>query len=76
LPDELADIEFEYKFDISSLFNYYDWINTSRFAKTAGINASLMRQYKSGKVYISGAQTRRIESTLHKLGKELAAVKL
>jgi len=76
LPDELKDIEFEYKFDISSLFNYYDWINTSKFAKAAGINSSLMRQYKTGKTYISDVQTHRIESTLHRLGKELTSVKL
>ena len=76
LPAELKDIEFEYKFDISSLFNYYDWINTTKFARTAGINSSLMRQYKTGKVHISDAQTHRIESTLHRLGKELTAVKL
>jgi len=76
IPAELKNIEFEYQFDISSLFNYYDWINTTKFAKTAGINSSLMRQYKTGKVYISDAQTHRIESTLHRLGKELTAVKL
>ena len=76
IPDELKDIEFEYKFDMSSLFNYYDWINTTKFAKTASINSSLMRQYKTGKVYISDTQTRRIENALHRLGKELTAVKL
>ena len=76
IPSELKDIEFEYKFDISSLFNYYDWINTTKFAKTAGINPSLMRQYKTGKAYISDAQTQRIESVLHRLGKELTSVKL
>ena len=76
LPDELKNIEFEYKFDISSLLNYYDWINTTKFAKKAGINSSLMRQYKIGKTYISETQTRRIESALHNLGKELTAVKL
>ena len=76
LPIELKNIEFEYKFDISSVFNYYDWINTSKFAEKAGINSSLMRQYKTGKTYISDTQTRRIENTLHRLGKELTAVKL
>jgi predicted RNase H-like HicB family nuclease len=76
LPEELKNIEFEYKYDIASVLNYYDWINTSKFAKTAGINASLMRQYKTGKTYISDAQTRRIESALHRFGKELTAVKL
>jgi predicted RNase H-like HicB family nuclease len=76
IPDELKDIEFEYRYDIASMFDYYDWINVTRFARRAGINASLMRQYKTGKAYISGAQIDRIESTLHSLGKEMAAIKL
>jgi predicted RNase H-like HicB family nuclease len=76
LPTELKNIEFEYKFDIASLFNYYKWINVSKFAKIAGINASLMRQYKGGLQYISEAQLAKIENTLHTLGQEIAAVKL
>ena len=27
IPDELRDIQFVYKYDIASMFNYYDWIN-------------------------------------------------
>ena len=29
IPEELKEIEFEYKYDISSLFNYYNFINRS-----------------------------------------------
>ena len=76
LPEELQGIEFEYKFDLSSFFNYYDWINASKLAQAIGINSSLMRQYKTGKTYISDMQTQRIESALHQLGAELTAVKL
>ena len=76
LPDELKDIEFEYKYDLASFFNYYDWINATRFAKIAGINASLMRQYKAGVAYVSETQTKKIETVLHNLGNELTAVKL
>ena len=76
LPDELKDIEFAYKYDIASMFNYYDWINVSKFARKAGINPSLMRQYKMGKTYISENQINKIENSLHSLGNELAAIKL
>jgi predicted RNase H-like HicB family nuclease len=76
LPSELKGIKFLYKYDIASLFNYYDWINVSKFAKKAGINSSLMRQYRIGKTYISENQTEKIESALHALGKELAAINL
>jgi predicted RNase H-like HicB family nuclease len=76
LPDELKDVEFVYKYDIASMFDYYNWINVSKFAQKAGINASLMRQYRMGKAYISDNQINKIENTLHQLGKELAAIKL
>ncbi len=76
LPAELQDIEFEYKYDIASVFDYFDFINVSKFAKWAGINPTLMRQYKSCKTYISESQAAKIESALHHIGKELSAVSL
>jgi hypothetical protein len=76
LPIELQNLTFEYKFDIASLFDYYNWINVSKFAEIAGINASLMRQYKKGLSYISEKQAHKIEETLHKLGNELSSISL
>ena len=76
LPEELKGVEFVYKYDIASVFNCYNWINVSQFAQRAGVNPSLMRQYRMGKTYISENQIGKIESTLHSLGKELAAIKL
>jgi len=76
LPKELNELSFEYKYDIASLFDYYNWINVSKFAKIAGINASLLRQYKKGLSYISEKQANKIEVVLHKLGNELTAVSL
>jgi predicted RNase H-like HicB family nuclease len=76
IPDELKDVQFVYKYDIASMFDYYDWINVSRFARKTGINPSLMRQYRMGGKYISEKQVGKIEETLHKLGNELAAIKL
>jgi predicted RNase H-like HicB family nuclease len=76
IPDELQGVEFEYKYDIASLFNYYNFINVSKFAQMAGINPSLMRQYKSGNQYISENQVLKIEGALHKIANEIAAIKL
>jgi predicted RNase H-like HicB family nuclease len=76
MPDELKDVQFVYKYDISSVFDYFNLINVSKFAKRVGINPSLMRQYKTGKAYISEAQIAKIESALHQLGADLAAIKL
>ena len=76
LPDELQDVEFEYRYDIASVFDYFDYINVSKFATRIGINPSLLRQYKSGGTYISERQAGKIESAIHRLGQELLAVSL
>jgi predicted RNase H-like HicB family nuclease len=75
LPYELVNISFEYKYDIASLFNFFDWINVSKFAKKAKINDSLMRRYRSGE-YISLKQVTKIENALQELGKEISGIKL
>lgn len=76
LPEELRDIEFEYRYDIASVFNFFDFINVSKFARWAGINAGLLRQYKSCNTYISEAQVHKIEHALHDIGRELSAISL
>jgi hypothetical protein len=48
----------------------------SKFAKWAGINPGLMRQYKTKSTYISENQANKIEAALRKVGKELASVSL
>jgi predicted RNase H-like HicB family nuclease len=75
LPKELREISFEYKYDMTTLFDFIDWINVSKFAKKAKINDSLMRRYRSGE-YISHNQMLKIEKTLHNLGKVISEIKL
>ena len=61
MPDELRDLEVQYKYDLSSLFDYLNFVNVSQFAKKAGISSSLMRQYKTGNTMFSEKQTGKIE---------------
>lgn len=70
LPDELSGIEFEYHWDIASVFNYFDWIKLSKLSEDLGIDSSLLRHYKRGQ-YISEMQAERIIDILHKHGEEL-----
>ncbi len=42
------NVEFEYKYDLQSFFNYFSFLNVSDIAQRAGINPSLMRQYSRG----------------------------
>ena len=76
IPKELKELEFEFEYDLASLFNYYDFINVSKFAQLIGINTSLMRQYKSGNQYISENQIKKVEDGLHKIANEIASIKL
>lgn len=76
VPDELVNLTFEYKYDISAIFNAFDFLNASIFAERIGISPSLMRHYKSGDTYISSAQAKKIESGLHQIGRELLSVML
>ena len=38
VPDELKDLTFEYKYDISAMFNVFDFLNASKFAERIGIS--------------------------------------
>ena len=54
-PDDLKNTTFVYKYDMPSFLSYYKILNMTQFAKYAGINPSLMRQYKHGQ-YVSEKQ--------------------
>lgn len=71
VPEELCNLELEYKYDIASFFNEFKWINISALAKVLGMNKSLLYQYKKGDTYISHEQMKRIEKGVHELGKKL-----
>lgn len=73
---EFLNEEIEFRFDITSLFEYYSMFNVSTLARYLGINDSLMRQYRSGAAQISDKQLERIEAGIHRLGSELAALRL
>lgn len=74
-PEAFSNVP-DYKFDLSSLFEYYKMINVSAFARFVGINDTLMRQYRKGNTYISDAQLRKIEDGIHKLGHEFSRLQL
>lgn len=76
VPGELKNVEFEYKYDIASFFDNFKFISVSTFAKYAGINPSLMRQYKQRIAFASEAQKAKIEEAIHRAAREMLAVQL
>ncbi len=45
---KMPELKFNFLMDVGSIFDYYP-INVTAFAKYIGMNASLLRQYASGK---------------------------
>lgn len=74
--ETLPDIDFEFVFDIASLFDYYYYLNISAVAKKMGINAALMRKYASGVCSPSKKRLERIQKCLKNISSELMAVRL
>lgn len=67
------NIEVEFRYDIPSFFNYFDWINISAFAKKAGINESKMRAYKAGISTASEKTLDKIRATIKDMCSALSA---
>ena len=62
-----------FRYDIPSFFNYFDYLNVSKFAEFAGINESKMRAYKCGVAYPGEKTTRKIMQAIERIGQDLSA---
>ena len=76
IPPELnnGNLEFEYVYDLSGFFAYYNFISPTKIARRIGMNTSLMRQYALGGTYLSFGKKKEIEKEIHNIGRELLAV--
>ena len=70
---EVPELEFTYKYDMQSFFNYFSFLNVTKVAELAGINASLMRQYTSGVTAAGQKQYDKIRVAVERISKELSA---
>lgn len=73
---KLSDTNFTFAYDVQDFFKIYNFLNQSKIAEVAGMNAGLLRQYSSGVVYPSLKQAKKIESAIRKVAKELNEVSL
>lgn len=73
---EMEDLEFDFKFDVGSLFNYYSYLNISGVARKTGISDSVLRQYASGVRRPSADRLKRIKEGLAAIAADLMAVEL
>lgn len=58
-----------------NFFHHFNFLNITKFAQLAGINPSLMRQYKQGQ-YVSEKQVSKIQTEIHRIGRELMSINL
>ena len=68
---QMPELEFVFRFDIGSFFDYYSYLNMSGVAKKAGVNASLMRQYGMGKHEPSQKRKQQILDCLRQISQEM-----
>lgn len=78
IPDILkGDYQIIYQFDTASLLSYYKGVfSNSALERLTGINQKLLYHYATGLKIPREPQRKKIETALHKLGKELLSVEL
>lgn len=70
---EVPELEFEWHYDMQAFFKYFSFLNVSKVAEIAGINASLMRKYAAGIANPGEAQYNKLYTAIKGIVKELAA---
>jgi len=70
------EVEFSKTYDVYSLFEDFNFINISKFAKFIKINPALLRQYASGVKSPSETQLKRIIDGFHAVGNKMEHVDL
>ena len=70
--ESMPDLRFEFRYDMQSFFNYFSFLNMSKVAEIAGINASQMRQYAGGLARASQKQYDKMQSAVKTIAKELS----
>ena len=69
----IPNLEFEIKYDMQAFFDYFGIINITKLAKKAGINPSLLRQYKNGLAKAGPKQYEKLHAAIKEIGNELIA---
>ena len=68
---DTPELEFEFKYDLQSFFDYFSVINVTKLAEKAGINPSQLRQYRNGLARASQKQYDKIQECVKQIGQEL-----
>jgi len=70
------ELEFEYEYDVPSFLSYYSKVlSLAGLYRLTGINQRQLSQYTSGYRKPGQKTVRKIETSLHKFGKEISQVR-
>lgn len=72
----MREVSVQYRYDVPSFFNAFDFLNASKFAAFAGVNESKMRQYKAGVAFPNEKTMTKILQAAHKIGEEFISLSL
>lgn len=70
--EEFPEVEFSYRFDVGAFFDFYP-IDVTAFARYAGINASVLRQYATALRQPKQDALNKIHEGINRLSKDLGA---
>lgn len=71
---EWANLDIDFRYSLAAFFIAFPYINATQFAKSIGINPSLMRKYKMGLASASPKQKQIIQENLNILTDKLQHV--
>lgn len=69
--EDVPALEIEYRFDVGSLFSYYDFVNIAGVAREIGLNPSVIRQYVIGTRKPSAERKKQIITGLKSLADKM-----
>lgn len=69
--EDVPALEIEYRFDVGSLFSYYDFVNIAGVAREIGLNSSVIRQYVIGTRKPSAERKKQIITGLKSLADKM-----
>jgi hypothetical protein len=73
---EIADIQFNYVYDLRAFFEHFNELKISAIATRAGLNTNLVQQYVSGNKKASESQAKKLQRAVHELANELKQIAL
>lgn len=69
---DTPELDFSYRYDMQSFFDFFSYLNITRIGELAGINSSLLRQYASGAAKAGQKQYDKIRDAVQQIVRDLS----